>query len=68
MLTNLFELETFDDGKEVFTDVKANAWYYDAVMKAYKAGIITGKGNHKFAPEDSITREEMAVMIYRAWE
>lgn len=66
MLTNLFELETFDDGKEVFTDVKANAWYYDAVMKAYKAGIITGKGNHRFAPEDSITREEMAVMIYRA--
>lgn len=66
ILTNLFELEAFDDAKEVFTDVKADAWYYDAVMKAYKAGIITGKGNNKFAPEDSITREEMAVMITRA--
>lgn len=66
ILTNLFDLEAFDDAKEVFTDVKTDAWYYDAVMRAYKAGIITGKGNNKFAPEDFITREEMAVMITRA--
>ena len=64
MLTKLVELEDFDE-KEVFTDVKVNAWYYDAVMKAYKAGIIAGKGNNKFAPNDSITREEMAVMLDR---
>lgn len=36
------------------------------VLKAYGAGIIGGKGDGKFAPEESASREEMALMTYKA--
>ena len=65
LLVNLLELETSNEGKEVFIDVKTTDWYYEDIMKAYGAGIIKGSGN-KFLPGNTITREEMAVMIYRA--
>lgn len=51
-----------------FTDVAPGVWYESAVTAAYEAGIINGKGNGKFAPTQSILREEMAVMIIRAYE
>jgi len=54
------------DGAAVFTDVRADAWYAADVRAAAEAGIIRGRGNGRFAPEDPITREEMAVMIMRA--
>ena len=38
------------------------------VRKAYNYGIINGVGNKKFAPNDSVTREQMAVMIYNSVE
>ena len=65
LLNNLFELGAVENTKTAFADVKTNAWYYDAIMKAHNAGIIKGDGN-KFFPDRFITREEMAVMIYRA--
>lgn len=37
-----------------------------AVLKAYKAGIITGVGEGKFVPKDTTNREQIATMIYRA--
>ena len=66
LLTNLLKLERTNEAKEAFTDVKSGAWYYDSVMKAYEGGIIQGKGNNKFAPNDLVSREEMAVMLTRA--
>ncbi|MFC3803725.1 S-layer homology domain-containing protein [Cohnella sp. GCM10012308] len=50
---------------ERFADVPANAWYADAVAKATAAGIVKG-AEGKFRPNDPITREEMAVMLFRA--
>ena len=47
-----------------FTDVAADAWYADAVNWAAANGIVGGYGNGKFGPEDSITREQMAVLLY----
>jgi hypothetical protein len=35
-------------------------------MNCYEKGIITGKSQDKFMPNDYITREEMAVMLQRA--
>ncbi len=67
ILSNLLKLENANEVKGVFSDVKADAWYYDSVMKAYEAGVIQGSGD-KFLPNNPITREEMAVMIYRALE
>ena len=48
-----------------FTDVPAGTWYTDAVIWADANDIVNGVGNGRFAPTDNITREQMAVMLYR---
>lgn len=40
-------------------------WYKTAVNWAAKEGIVNGYGNGKFGPDDPITREQMATMLYR---
>ena len=47
----------------IFTDVNKDAWYYEEVKKAVKAGYIQGNGDNTFAPNNPITREEVAVII-----
>ncbi|KMY51868.1 S-layer homology domain-containing protein [Peribacillus loiseleuriae] len=51
-----------------FKDVKGNEWFNakDEVMAAVNYGIIYGKENGRFAPNDKITRAEAATMIHRA--
>lgn len=49
-----------------FSDVTANDWYADAVLKCAKAGIMLGDGTGKANPETPITRQEAIVMIGRA--
>lgn len=51
-----------------FADVEADSWYASAVAGAYEAGLINGMDEHTFAPNRSITREEMAVLLVRALE
>lgn len=46
------------------TDVAAGQWYTNAVIWAYNAGVISGRGDGTFCPDDTITRQEMAVMFY----
>ncbi|MDR2087883.1 MAG: S-layer homology domain-containing protein, partial [Clostridiales Family XIII bacterium] len=52
-------------GNIAFLDVSPNDWYYDEVRKAASAGYITGAGNNMFFPQNLITREEAAVVLYR---
>lgn len=47
-----------------FSDVDAGEWYSPYIEGAYAAGKIFGNGEY-FHPNDEITREDMAVMIYR---
>ena len=47
----------------VFTDVGADKYYTDAVAWARDNIIVSGYGNGMFGPEDSITREQMAVIL-----
>ena len=47
---------------ESFTDVNSGYWYYEEVRKAIKAGYINVE-NETFRPNDTITREEAAVVI-----
>ncbi|NGM83758.1 S-layer homology domain-containing protein [Paenibacillus sp. 7124] len=54
-------------GSAAFTDVPAAKWYADEVAAAYQAGIIKGTGTDTFRPEQTISREEMAAMLVRAW-
>ena len=48
-----------------FTDVAAGKYYADAVAWASANGIVTGYGNGTFAPNQAITREQLAVILYR---
>lgn len=49
----------------VFTDVPADAYYTDAVMWAYQAGIVNGVTATTFDPEGAVTREQFAAILYR---
>ena len=51
-------------GNAVFTDVADGSWYANAINWADANGIVTGYGNGFFGPNDEITREQMAVMLY----
>ena len=48
-----------------FTDVKANSWYYGAVCWAKYRGVVSGISETKFAPDNKITREQIAAMFIR---
>ena len=48
-----------------FTDVKAGKWFTNAVIWASENDIVNGMGNGKFAPMDTITREQLATIIMR---
>lgn len=62
----LYNLEGKPEVTEsAFTDVAENAWYADAVNWAAKQGIVSGYGNGLFGPEDDITREQMALILYK---
>ncbi|CDN43158.1 Amylopullulanase [Paenibacillus sp. P22] len=65
MLARILELKP--GSAKPFADVGENAWYADSVSAAYDAGIIGGRGRDAFAPGASVTREEMAVMLMRAY-
>ncbi|WP_052410074.1 S-layer homology domain-containing protein [Paenibacillus durus] len=51
-----------------FDDVKSNSWYYGYVMKAKELGVIGGVTAASFKPNQSISRQDMAVMIARAYK
>ena len=49
-----------------FTDVTAESdWYYDAVAWASEIGLTSGYEDGSFRPNDLLTREEMAVILYQ---
>ena len=48
-----------------FSDVATSLWSYHQIGWAAERGITSGRGNNKFAPTATITRQEMATMIYR---
>ncbi len=53
-----------------FVDVNSDMWYTDAINWAAEVGVILGwqrysDGAEVFAPEDKVTREQLAAMIYR---
>ena len=47
-----------------FTDVAPVDWFYEAVAWAYANDIVAGTSASTFAPNDVITREQMAVILY----
>lgn len=48
-----------------YSDVAEGVWYTEAIRWATSRGIIGGYGNGNFGPNDNITREQLAVMLWR---
>lgn len=48
-----------------FDDVADGEWYTEAIRWAASKGVVQGEGNDLFNPDNSITREQMAAMLYR---
>ncbi len=51
-----------------FADVGEDDYYHEAVVIAAGLGIVRGKGDGKFYPEENVTRQDMFVMMARALE
>lgn len=49
-----------------YTDVDISAWHSPYVAGAAKAGVITGFEDGSFGPDMSVTRQDAALMLYRA--
>lgn len=70
IVTTLYRLEGSPDiENEIwgypFKDVDTNAWYTTAVYWARMNGIVAGYSDELFGPDDIITREQMATILYR---
>lgn len=51
--------------KHKFKDIPAGSWYESYVATAYANGLVSGKDDGTFGPDEPITREEMAVLCAR---
>lgn len=56
------------DSNVSFADVNANDWYNSSVMAVASAGLVKGNSNNEFMPNASLTRQDMATIIYRLIE
>lgn len=67
IVTILYRLEgePMVSGACPFTDVKSGSYYEKAIIWAAENGIVSGYGNGTFGPDDNITREQMAAILYR---
>lgn len=53
------------EAEETFTDVSPDAWYAKAIAWAVAEGVADGYGEGLFGPNDAITREQLAAMLWR---
>ena len=67
MVTLLWNLQNKPqvDSRMAYSDVASDSWYAEAIRWATSEGIVSGCGDGSFGPEDNITREQMATMIYQ---
>ena len=52
-------------GASAFTDADSGMWYGKAVTWAAANGIVNGYGSGRFGPNDPVTREQLAAILYR---
>ncbi len=52
-------------GQLLYTDCTPNSWYADAVAWGTENGVLKGYGGRRFGPDDPITREQLALMLWR---
>ena len=67
IMTVLYRLEGSPavSGGSGFTDVAAGQYYTDAITWGSAHGIVLGYENNRFGPDDDVTREQLAAILYR---
>ena len=67
LATVLYRLEGQPEqtAASAYSDVSSDAWYADSVAWAVENGIASGYGDGQFGPNDSVTREQFVVMLWR---
>jgi hypothetical protein len=67
LLINLMGEKPLTISKDGFKDVELGSWYYGYVMKAKEKGFVQGVTSKLFNPEHEISRQEMAIMVSKAF-
>ncbi|MCM3734149.1 S-layer homology domain-containing protein [Fictibacillus nanhaiensis] len=68
MIRTLGEEDLKVDAPKNFSDVKVKDWFYVEVQQAAQLGIVNGRTDGTFDPNGTVTREEIAKMISKAFE
>lgn len=66
LLANALQLKA--SGATPFADIPAQSWYADGIAAVYESGIAKGRTATSFAPNQKISRQELAVMAVKAVE
>ncbi|MCT4612964.1 MAG: S-layer homology domain-containing protein [Clostridia bacterium] len=67
MIVRALELEIEKKNISNFKDVDSKSEFYDYINTAYKYEIIKGYSNNEFKPKNTITREELIVVVMRIY-
>lgn len=67
LVTILYRLENTDEevGNVPFDDVSAGSYYAKPIAWAAKHGVVSGYSQSRFGPDDYVTREQLATILYR---
>ncbi len=67
LVTVLYRLESEPEvsGDDGFSDTAGGQWYSNAVLWAARQGVVNGYGNGMFGPDDSITQEQLRLIMSR---
>lgn len=66
LLVCALSFEVDANAVNTYSDIQSGAWQVPYVMAASKAGVVSGTGALTFGSGETITRQDMATMIYRA--
>lgn len=68
VIVRALKLEKPSNGELTFTDVESSHWAKEYIAVAAAHGIVNGMNNDSYAPNQSMTREQFAVMIVNAFK
>ena len=63
-----FYSQSINNQKNSFIDVDDNHWAYVAIETMKQEGILNGYADGRFGPNDSVSRAQIAAIIYRLYE
>lgn len=68
IITKAFDLKAVEENEFKFTDIEKDSWYYASAKAISDNGIMKGFSEYTFAPDEVVTRQQMAVIMMRIIE